>query len=264
MFQFKNGSDSPLGEPDWFYKKALLDSLLGGLFQSRRRIFAANTSLLFVTLISKLPVISRRTAVIILLLFHFFGIIGLSWPLTRPWFQLLVPVDLLITGSLLFYFHTHFSRTFISFAVALWVATWALEVAGVHTQAIFGSYYYGSAFGFQIFDVPVLIGLNWLVIIYATSCIVAPLALPVWLRAILAAVLTTGLDLFIEPVAIRQNFWFWKNAHIPTQNFVAWFITSFVLCFICLWLPFKKENPLAVPVYVIQLLFFVVLCLTSI
>lgn len=203
----------------------------------------------------------RRTAIIVLLLFHFFGIIGLSWPLTRSWFQLLVPVDLVITGAALFYFHKDFSKTFIFFAVGVWVATWALEVAGVQTQAIFGSYRYGPAFGFKILNVPVLIGLNWLVLIYATSSIVDTLKLSVWMKAVLAAVLTTGLDLFIEPVAIRQNFWYWKDGHIPTQNFIAWFVAAFVLCLLCLLLPFKKQNVLAAPVYVIQLLFFIILCM---
>ena len=47
-----------------------------------------------------------------------------------------------------------------------------IEVIGVKTGFIFGSYYYGAAMGIKILAVPLLIGLNWSILVYSTSLVV--------------------------------------------------------------------------------------------
>ena len=69
----------------------------------------------------------------------------------------------------------------------------------------------------------------------------------------------TFLDIFIEPIAIKLDFWQWQNSIIPMQNYVAWFIISFFL-----FLFFRKvnknlSNRFSTIVLAIQFLFFTIL-----
>jgi putative membrane protein len=38
---------------------------------------------------------------------------------------------------------------------------------GVHTGILFGNYKYGNALGLKLNDVPILIGINWFIVVYA-------------------------------------------------------------------------------------------------
>ncbi|EMR01775.1 carotenoid biosynthesis protein [Cesiribacter andamanensis] len=138
---------------------------------------------------------------------------------------------------------------------------YGVEVLGVHTGAIFGEYWYGGAFGPKVLEVPLLIGLNWLVLVYCCGTICQRLALPTPLKAALAAALMVGLDFFIEPISARYDFWYWQENIIPAQNFIAWFITAFLLLVLFYVLPIRRGNFLALPLYIMQLLFFASLLL---
>ena len=45
----------------------------------------------------------------------------------------------------------------------------------------------------------------------------------------MCARICTLLDVLIEPVAIKLDYWSWENNVIPLQNYVMWFIVSFVI-----------------------------------
>jgi putative membrane protein len=38
-----------------------------------------------------------------------------------------------------------------------------------------------------------------------------------------------GVDVFIEPVAMANDFWSWKDDVVPMQNYLGWGILSFLL-----------------------------------
>ena len=46
-----------------------------------------------------------------------------------------------------------------------------VEVVGVQTGLIFGSYSYGATLGVKLFDTPLLIGLNWIFVSYSSYSI---------------------------------------------------------------------------------------------
>ena len=189
------------------------------------------------------------------------GIIGLLLPQTQYLFQLLTPFHLLLTAGLLFWFHPHWNIKFVLFCLLAFAVGYGVEVAGVHTGVIFGQYWYGGAFGPKLLEVPLLIGLNWLVLVYVTGVICEPLKWPLPLKAAAAAVLMVGLDAFIEPISATYDFWYWANNEIPLQNFVAWFCTAWLLLLLFYLLPLQRRNFLALPLYIMQLIFFVSLLL---
>jgi putative membrane protein len=68
-----------------------------------------------------------------------------------------------------------------------------------------------------------------------------------------------ALDFLIEPIAMKLDFWQWKNNAVPLQNYIAWFVSSFILFFIFRTLNGRIENKFAKVILLIQFLFFGIL-----
>lgn len=189
---------------------------------------------------------------------HVAGIIGLQHPLSRPVFQQLIAFNLMVTAALVFYFHTEYNRPFFIFCAIAFLFGYFIEVIGVATGLIFGVYNYGASLGYKWLNVPLLIGLNWLVLIYCTNSLAAKLPGGLWLKAVMGACLMVGLDFFIEPMAMQYDLWSWQGNRVPFRNYVGWFGASLVLSLLFHKLSFSKKNRIAAAVYVIQLLFFMI------
>lgn len=200
-----------------------------------------------------------RWAKIILIVIHFVGVIGLTLPFLRPFFLQLTPITLLISAAFLIYLHEDWNKAFIAFLLLAFAFGYGIEVVGVATGAIFGEYSYSDALGPKVADTPLMIGVNWLFLIYATGTIVSAFAWPIVMKALGGAVLMLLLDFALEPVAISLNFWSWPGDTVPLLNYIAWFLISFLLLMAFYFLPFKKGNKLALFLYLLQLSFFIAL-----
>lgn len=156
------------------------------------------------------------------------GLLGMHIPQTAVLFTSLAPLTLWFTAFICVLYYPTPTRNAYVMLFALAVSGWMLEVVGVKTGQIFGSYMYGKTLGFQILNVPITIGLNWVILLIATNAVVAEWDIegPVG-RAALGAGLMTALDLLIEPVAMHFDFWQWSGNIIPVQNFGAWWLASF-------------------------------------
>jgi putative membrane protein len=190
---------------------------------------------------------------------HIAGIIGLQHPVSKPLFQQLIAFNLLVTAAIVFYFHADFNRNFILFSIITLLTGFFIEVIGVATGVIFGSYTYGGTLGLKWLNVPLLIGLNWLVLIYCTNVIASKLPFTWWVKALAGACLMVGLDFFIEPMAMQYDMWAWHENRVPFQNYVGWFVASLVLSALFQLFSFSKKNRVAMFVYLIQLIFFMAL-----
>ncbi|MBB6001772.1 carotenoid biosynthesis protein [Arcicella rosea] len=204
-----------------------------------------------------------KTTFTILSLMYLVGLIGLKLPLTQEYFKVLSPFNLWTSLILLLIFHQDFQPKFILFAVITFLVGFFIEVIGVHTGIVFGDYQYGKTLGFKLFEVPIVIGANWLILVYCSGIIVELFfqnlkssILGRIILSIIAACLMVGLDLLIEPVAIRLDFWQWSFNKIPLQNYFGWFGVSFVLQFYFINSKFLKNNSLAPLLFCLQLLFF--------
>jgi len=194
----------------------------------------------------------------VLLIFYAVGFYGLVYSNYQNYFLALVPFNLLLTNCILFLFHRDFSRSFWLFAVTVFLAGFFAEVIGIHTALLFGHYSYGASLGWQLFKVPVIIGLNWLMLVYTAGHLVNYLApTPWWVKALLAAALMVALDYFIEPVAVALDFWSWQSGQIPLSNFTGWFGVALLLQGYFQKSKFFKNNPLAPYVFLLQFLFFI-------
>ncbi len=172
-------------------------------------------------------------ALFILLSVYTVGLIGIgvgSWEI-REHFLSLTPLNLLLTVAVLFWNQKGWSLRLAGMCLFVFLSGFLIEVAGVNTGCIFGSYFYGKTLGLKILDVPLMIGVNWMLLVYCIAVLLQPIRNSMLFASVGAAVMTL-LDILIEPVAIRLDFWHWSNEIIPVQNYVAWFLVSFLL-FLC-------------------------------
>lgn len=192
-------------------------------------------------------------------LIYLVGILGICSP-WRDYIVILTPFNLLLTFFVTFYKHERKDFSFISIILAIMMATYCIEVIGVKTGEIFGEYFYGKTLGLKIFTVPPIIGIVWATLIYSIGVLLSQVKLRRKLIFSLAgASIMTLLDILIEPIAIRLDFWHWKNEQIPLQNFLAWWMISFVIFLLVPKHIFSSENKLAVWCLILQFLFFIFL-----
>jgi uncharacterized membrane protein len=192
----------------------------------------------------------------IIILFHLVGVVGYSTPQLRQYFFLLTPFNLLLSGVLLYIYHADKSLKFTITVALVGLVGFMVEVLGIHTGFPFGSYDYLTTLGFKLWGVPIVLAINWVLLIYCT----ADLALRVVEKGtwplVLGALLMVGLDFLIEPVAIKYDYWIWLDGSIPVQNYVAWFVISFILHWFFKTRVGKVNNPIAPFIIAAQAIYF--------
>lgn len=104
-----------------------------------------------------------------------------------------------------------------------------VELIGVNTSLLFGTYRYGENLGVKVFGVPILIGINWVVLTFLTATISKSFIKNKWLAILFGSILMVLLDFFIEPTAPIFDFWSWESGSAPFRNFVDWFVVSLLL-----------------------------------
>jgi uncharacterized membrane protein len=201
----------------------------------------------------------KSISTFILILFH---VVGLVLFFNDPNSSELSYLTILICGVVLM-FNEKTSKSFIAYIVIL-LGGYFIEVIGVNTELLFGNYSYGSSLGFKLLNVPPLIGLNWLILVISGASIAKWVIgrQNIWIQAFLVAILCTGIDIIIEPVAIQYNFWNWEGDIVPLYNYACWFI--FTLIFGYLYLRTKRPiNFIAIQIFGIWIVFFSILNLFS-
>jgi len=196
---------------------------------------------------------------LIIILFHFVGLYGFLNPELNDLFIRLVPLHLLLMLSLLMISGYDGSSSFLLFALGVYAAGYLVEVAGVNTGLIFGSYTYGRTLGTRIWNTPLLIGVNWLTLVYTTGVLLSIYNLNRYLLAFLGAIILVAIDFLIEPVAIKYDYWNWAGGVIPLQNYAGWFLVAFLMFIFFNRMNFRKQNSAAIVLFVAQLCFFMIL-----
>lgn len=196
----------------------------------------------------------------ILVLMHVVGIVGLLSPYQHI-FRLLTPVNLMVSAVLLGLNHTDRSIRFVWASALIFFFGFIVEWIGVHTGFIFGEYRYGATLGPKLMGVPVIIGLNWLLIMYCIASLLETIKIPIWLKIISGSVLAVLIDMLIEPVAMKYDFWTWTDYIVPLQNYIGWLVTSMIMFSVLYLFGVKTENRIALGYYFIQLFFFLILFL---
>ena len=102
------------------------------------------------------------------------------------------------------------------------------EALGVNFGLIFGSYAYGDNLGYKVFGVPLMICVNWTLLVATTADVSKYFVKNSVISAVLGASLMTGLDVILEVSAPRFDFWEFEGGEVPLQNYLGWVVTAFV------------------------------------
>ncbi len=151
-----------------------------------------------------------------------------------------------------------------------------VEIIGVNTALLFGEYSYGNVLGIQVKNVPLIIGVNWFIVMYccgitthtllqkalnklAKETATHPRSLKAISVIIDGATIAVFLDWIMEPVAVKLGYWQWKTAIIPFYNYLCWFVVSIFLLTVFHFCTFNKQNKFAIHLLLIQAMFFLLL-----
>ena len=201
----------------------------------------------------------NKGIIFFVILFHIVGLLGFRLGFTETFLKL-VPFHLLLMAVLLWLAKEKVERNFSILSGIIIVLGIGIEIIGVARGDIFGIYHYGQVLGIKVLNAPVLIGLNWWLIAYSAGVISSNIGIDnYWTKCFAGAGLMVLQDLFIEPIAIKYQYWFWQNDVVPHQNYIAWYLFSFVLMLLFHRFSFDKTNRAAWSFYLSQLLFFVLL-----
>lgn len=199
---------------------------------------------------------------LILIIFFTVGVLGFALPVTSNFFTHLTPFALLLSISALAVFHrTEQQKEFLIFFSLIFITGFLIEVAGVRSGLIFGNYVYGEGLGFKLLDTPVIIGINWLFLVYCTGLIVSSMPGKVILRIISASLLMLIYDVVLEQIAPILDMWEFQGGSAPVLNYISWFIVSMIFHIVLRLTGIKFENRLAAFIFVLQLAFFAALLL---
>lgn len=194
--------------------------------------------------------------IIILFIIHLVGGVALSIDSVKSIFLSLTPINLALTFGLLIWGNDDFSINFFKVISVLFLIGFFVEVFGVYSGLLFGEYHYGKTLGFQFFDVPLIIGVNWVLLVMSSFAVSSYFVSNSIFKVVLSSIIMVLLDFMIEPVAIRLDFWHWESDVIPLQNYIMWFLVAVIMNLILTFNQFKFNVKLGFGLLISQILFF--------
>lgn len=202
---------------------------------------------------------THRNIILVLVILHVVGLVGISISQTRDLVLSLSPINLFIGFLLLLVSEIKNRRLLLIFIVIAFVVGFGSELIGVHTGILFGNYSYGANLGIKLLEVPLIIGINWAVLAITSASLTENLTENKSVKVLLNTLLMVFFDFIMEPVAMKSDFWSWHNDEIPFYNYVCWFFVALLLQVIYLFFFKIKSNIVYKSLFIIQLVFFTLL-----
>lgn len=188
------------------------------------------------------------------LIFHLIGI-------TRPFVLVITDLTMLAANAAVFYsfFRKDGSRRLATWSIITFLLTFLIELIGVKTGLIFGSYQYGDVMFLQIAQVPVVIGMNWVILILGSYSLSLSAGSGRYFAPLISSIIIVIFDFVMEEVAMQLGYWHWDGNAVPFQNYIAWFIISLIFTSLLTLYKVSIKNNVLNVYFMIQFLFFLTL-----
>jgi len=206
----------------------------------------------------KVLIPNKPTSIIsigIIWLFHICGMIGISYG-NKEFFLAFTPINLFISFVLLFINQVQLEKSELNAALIIFFIGMISEILGVNYGLIFGDYVYLDNLGFKVLGVPVLIGVNWIILTFITGSMSSYIIKNKHIAAITGAILMILLDLIIEPVAPLLGFWIFDLPTVPLQNYIGWFVIGLTTQYIYHFNIERKEYSFSINLLLVNAVFF--------
>ncbi len=201
-----------------------------------------------------------QSSLLLLLLSYAAGVLAIGFGLL-PSLLIVTPANLLLTFILISWNKEHSNQNYWPFVLIIFVLSFMLEILGVNTGVIFGEYEYGKVLGLKVLGTPLIIGVNWFILVLGGINIIQYLV-PRWhmfWKAILVGLLLVSLDLLIEPVAMNYDFWNWNGDLVPIDNYIVWFVASAMFAWVGYYMDQAKKGWVSIFSFVCITIFFLIL-----
>lgn len=166
--------------------------------------------------------IKERTGIVALCVLYAVGVICMFIPSLKPLVLPLSPLNLFLSFLILLNAY-HWKKNIIIGAALVFFLGYVAEWIGVHTSFLFGHYWYGNTLGIKINGIPLIIGINWAMLTICSVGLSSKVTKSPLLQALLTGLIMTATDWIMEPVAMKNDYWHWKDGIIPTYNYICWF-----------------------------------------
>lgn len=183
----------------------------------------------------------------------FFGLLSDQ----KDFFLIMSPLAILITFILLILNYDFKQKGFITALISIITIGFLVEFLGVNYDLFFGSYEYGNSLGYKIGGVPIIMSVNWLVLIFLAGSFtekIIPNSL--LLKVLFGSLLMVFLDIFLEICAPKLDYWKFNEEVVPISNYNSWFIISAICLYIYFKLIKEKEYTLSTNMLAIHFAFF--------
>ncbi len=195
-------------------------------------------------------------SIFIIWLFQISGALGIILG-NDKWFIRFTPVCLFVYFILIILNNRPFNYNFLFISYFL---GFICELIGVNTGILFGDYTYGDTLGIQLFNIPLIIGINWFVTVIISASIADKFAKKIYFKMIISLLLIMFLDISMEPIAPKMDMWrFAGYDSAPLSNYVTWIFISLPLLIFYFKNNINANFYLCVNLYTAQILFFIVL-----
>ena len=191
----------------------------------------------------------------IIWLFHICGMIGISYG-NKEFFLAFTPINLFISFVLLFINQVQLEKSELNATLIIFFVGMISEILGVNYGLIFGDYVYLDNLGFKVLGVPVLIGVNWIILTFITGSMSSYIIKNKYIAALTGAILMILLDLIIEPVAPLLGFWIFDLPTVPLQNYIGWFVIGLTTQYIYHFNIERKEYSFSINLLLVNSIFF--------
>lgn len=133
-----------------------------------------------------------------------------------------------------------------------------VEWIGVHTSYLFGTYEYLENFGLKIDGIPLLIGVNWGILVFITHEMARHFTQNKFATAAIGAGLMVFLDFFLEQICAYAGFWKFTDG-AGWYNYACWFVIGYALQLLATSFNLQGDKQTAYNLYLAQTLFAAVL-----
>ena len=185
-------------------------------------------------------------------------------PLTHNLFILITPYTLVLVVAAIFSHHKKWDTKTTLVLSTIFILSIVVEIIGVATGKLFGVYEYGNGLGFKIVNVPVIIGLNWVFLVYTSNSIISKYTSKNILITVGAASLMVLYDIILEKAAPLMDMWSFSNNNPPIINYVMWFILALLFNWSIQKFKIDTHNRPARWLFFSQLGFFIIIVLHNI
>jgi len=195
------------------------------------------------------------------IVFYCVGLVLYFTPLTHELFILITPFTLVLVAVAIFSHHKEWNIKTIAVLASIFLLSFFTEIIGVATSKIFGMYTYGNGLGIKIADVPIVIGLNWVFLTYASNSIISKYTTKNIPIIVGAASLMVLYDILLEKVAPLMDMWQFSKNEPPVSNYVVWFLLALFFNWAIQQFKINTHNRPARWLFFIQICFFIIIAI---